>query len=49
MLAYCQRRLTRLSFRYAYVEFSDPSLVPNAMLMSETLFRGRLLKVSISA
>lgn len=31
---------------YAYVEFSEPSLVSNAMAMNESLFRGRLIKVS---
>ncbi|PWN47237.1 RNA-binding domain-containing protein [Violaceomyces palustris] len=31
---------------YAYVEFADPSLVPNAMVMNESLFRGRLIKVT---
>lgn len=34
--------------RYAYVEFSDPSLVPHACLLSESMFRGRLIKVSLS-
>jgi len=32
--------------RYAYVEFSEPSLVANAVLLNETMFRGRELKVS---
>jgi polyadenylate-binding protein 2 len=31
---------------YAYVEFADPSLVTNAMAMNESLFRGRLIKVT---
>lgn len=31
---------------YAYVEFADPSLVANAMVLNESLFRGRLIKVS---
>ncbi|PWO01203.1 RNA-binding domain-containing protein [Tilletiopsis washingtonensis] len=31
---------------YAYVEFSEPSLVANAMVMNESLFRGRLIKVT---
>lgn len=31
--------------RYAYVEFAEPSLVANAVLLNESLFRGRLLKV----
>lgn len=30
---------------YAYVEFAEPSLVANAVLLNETMFRGRLLKV----
>ncbi|UZJ52952.1 hypothetical protein CBS101457_002272 [Exobasidium rhododendri] len=30
---------------FAYVEFADPSLVGNAMVMNESLFRGRLIKV----
>ncbi|KAL8284189.1 hypothetical protein RQP46_004938 [Phenoliferia psychrophenolica] len=31
---------------YAYVEFAEPSLVANAVLLNESLFRGRLLKVT---
>ncbi|ORY78381.1 hypothetical protein BCR35DRAFT_266693, partial [Leucosporidium creatinivorum] len=31
---------------YAYVEFAEPSLVANAVLLNETMFRGRLLKVT---
>jgi hypothetical protein len=31
--------------RYAYVEFSEPSLVPNALVLNESVFRGRNLKV----
>eukprot|EP00735_Rhodelphis_limneticus_P015037 TRINITY_DN917_c0_g1::TRINITY_DN917_c0_g1_i1::g.16135::m.16135 TRINITY_DN917_c0_g1::TRINITY_DN917_c0_g1_i1::g.16135 ORF type:complete len:231 (+),score=20.18,sp/Q28ZX3/PABP2_DROPS/51.79/3e-54,RRM_1/PF00076.17/4.2e-17,RRM_6/PF14259.1/3.7e-13,RRM_5/PF13893.1/1.8e-09,DUF812/PF05667.6/0.028,DUF972/PF06156.8/0.044,DUF4055/PF13264.1/0.17 TRINITY_DN917_c0_g1_i1:44-694(+) len=31
---------------YAYVEFADKESVPNALVMNETLFRGRQLKVS---
>ncbi|EPQ30843.1 uncharacterized protein PFL1_01741 [Pseudozyma flocculosa PF-1] len=31
---------------YAYVEFADPSLVANAMVLNESLFRGRLIKVT---
>jgi len=30
---------------YAYVEFSEPSLVNNALLLNDTVFRGRNLKV----
>lgn len=32
--------------RYAYVEFADASLVSNAMVLNESLFRGRLIKVT---
>lgn len=32
--------------RYAYVEFSEPSLVAQALVLNESLFRGRNLKVS---
>ncbi|SHO78757.1 Similar to S.cerevisiae protein SGN1 (Cytoplasmic RNA-binding protein) [Malassezia sympodialis ATCC 42132] len=31
---------------FAYVEFADPSFVENAMVLNESLFRGRLLKVT---
>ncbi|KAK0529388.1 hypothetical protein OC835_004358 [Tilletia horrida] len=30
---------------YAYVEFADASLVTNALLLNESLFKGRLIKV----
>jgi len=30
---------------YAYIEFADEEAVSNALLLNETLFRGRLLKV----
>lgn len=30
---------------FAYVEFADSSLVANALLMNESLFKGRLIKV----
>ncbi|KAF9160738.1 cytoplasmic RNA-binding protein [Actinomortierella ambigua] len=30
---------------YAYVEFADPSSVANAMVLNESLFRNRLIKV----
>jgi hypothetical protein len=33
-------------FRHAYIEFSDASSVANAMVLNESLFRGRLLQVS---
>lgn len=32
---------------FAYVEFADPSLVANSMTMNESLFKGRLIKVSM--
>ncbi|BGP37900.1 hypothetical protein JCM10449v2_001826 [Rhodotorula kratochvilovae] len=35
-----------LAQAYAYVEFADPSLVANAVLLNESMFRGRQLKVS---
>ncbi len=31
--------------RYAYVEFTEPSLVAQALVLNESLFRGRNLKV----
>ncbi|GAA5877433.1 hypothetical protein JCM16303_003330 [Sporobolomyces ruberrimus] len=31
---------------YAYVEFAEPALVANAVLLNESMFRGRLLKVT---
>lgn len=31
---------------YAYVEFADPSLVGNALFLNDSLFRGRLIKVT---
>ncbi|KAI9091902.1 RNA recognition motif protein [Phlyctochytrium arcticum] len=31
---------------YAYVEFADPSIVSNALVLNESLFKGRLLKVT---
>jgi hypothetical protein len=31
--------------RYAYVEFSDPTLVAQALVLNESTFRGRALKV----
>lgn len=32
--------------RYAYVEFSEPSLVAQALVLNESVFRGRNIKVS---
>lgn len=31
---------------YAYVEFAEPSIVQNALVLNESMFRGRLLMVS---
>lgn len=31
--------------RYAYVEFAEPSLVAQALVLNESVFRGRNLKV----
>ncbi|KAI9209646.1 uncharacterized protein BJ171DRAFT_5177 [Polychytrium aggregatum] len=31
---------------FAYVEFADPSVVHNALVLNESLFKGRLLKVT---
>jgi hypothetical protein len=35
--------------RYAYVEFTEPSLVAQALVLNESLFRGRNLKVGTGA
>lgn len=35
--------------RYAYVEFTEPSLVAQALVLNESLFRGRNLKVRCAA
>ena len=32
-------------FSYAYVEFSEPNLVAQALVLNESIFRGRSLKV----
>ena len=32
--------------RYAYVEFTEPSLVAQALVLNESVFRGRNLKVN---
>lgn len=32
--------------RFAYIEFAEPSLVPNALLLNETTFRDRVIKVT---
>lgn len=31
---------------FAYVEFADPSLVANALVLNDSLFKGRLIKVT---
>lgn len=31
--------------RYAYVEFTEPAFVAQALVLNESLFRGRNLKV----
>ena len=38
-------RLTQ-SCRYAYVEFTEPNLVAQALVLNESMFRGRNLKVT---
>ena len=32
--------------RYAYVEFAESSIVQNALVLNESMFRGRLLMAS---
>lgn len=41
----CSMSLTAYC-RYAYVEFTEPNLVGNAVVLNESIFRGRSLKVS---
>lgn len=36
-----------LDRRYAYVEFTDPSYVAQALVLNESEFRGRNIKVRI--
>ncbi len=38
-----------VSRRYAYVEFTEPNLVSQALALNESLFRGRNLKVRTHA
>lgn len=38
--------LTCLPSRYAYVEFTEPSLVAQALVLNESLFKGRNIKVT---
>lgn len=33
------------AIRYAYVEFAEPSIVQNALVLNESMFRDRLLSV----
>ena len=33
--------------RYAYVEFTEPQLVAQALVLNESMFRGRNLKVGL--
>ena len=35
--------------RYAYVEFTEPNLVAQALVLNESMFRGRNLKVRVSS
>lgn len=34
-----------MAYSYAYVEFADPSVVQNALVLNESSFRGRLITV----
>ena len=38
-------RLSQIIYRYAYVEFAQPAHVEAALVLNESLFRGRLIKV----
>ena len=38
--------ITDIDGRYAYVEFADPTIVANALVLHESTFRGRPLQVS---
>lgn len=40
-----KRWVLTVSRRYAYVEFTEPNLVAQALVLNESLFRGRNLKV----
>ena len=33
-------------YSFAYIEFAEPSLVPNALLLNESTFRNRVIKVT---
>ena len=38
--------LTPLLIRYAYVEFTEPSLVAQALVLNESILKGRNIKVT---
>lgn len=40
--------MANVSYRYAYVEFTEPNLVAQALVLNESMFRGRNLKASRS-
>lgn len=40
--------MAKVSYRYAYVEFTEPNLVAQALVLNESMFRGRNLKASRS-
>jgi polyadenylate-binding protein 2 len=35
-----------MDVRFAYIEFAEPSLVPNALLLNETTLKDRVIKVT---
>ena len=39
------RAKIKMVYRYAYVEFTEPQLVAQALVLNESMFRGRNLKV----
>lgn len=41
----CNSRLTIL-YRYAYVEFTEPSLVAQALVLNDSILKGRVIKVT---
>ena len=40
--------ILELMIRYAYVEFAEPSIVQNAIVLNESSFRGRLITVRLA-
>lgn len=38
--------LIKIGLRYAYVEFTEPSLVAQALVLNESVFKGRNIKVT---